>query len=59
MRRKTSLPAACPAVRGKPFLVAQRPLPSMMMAMCSGGGRAGASRFFFWNNGIILFLICV
>src|SRR5215203_7523343 len=29
-----SAPATCPAARGRPFEVAQRPLPSMMIATC-------------------------
>src|SRR5947209_5082530 len=33
-RRTASTPARCPAVRGKPRRVAQRPLPSMMIATC-------------------------
>jgi len=31
-----SAPARCPAVRGKRWRSAQRPLPSMMIAMCIG-----------------------
>ena len=34
-RRAASTPARCPAERGRPRRVAQRPLPSMMMATCS------------------------
>ena len=33
-------PSPCPATRGSPRLVAQRPLPSMMTATCRGSGRA-------------------
>ena len=29
-------PALCPAIRGKPFCFAHRPLPSMIMARCFG-----------------------
>src|SRR3989338_3521935 len=29
-------PTRCPSTRSKPLLTAQRPLPSMMMAMCFG-----------------------
>src|SRR3989304_2907443 len=36
MRRRFSVPARCPARRGSPRLRAQRPLPSMIMAMCCG-----------------------
>ena len=39
MRRNISAPALWPAVRGRPRFVAQRPLPSMMIAMWRGGGR--------------------
>src|SRR3990170_983109 len=35
-RRRFSVPARCPASRGNPRARAQRPLPSMMMATCSG-----------------------
>src|SRR5437899_6879603 len=35
VRRTASAPARCPAMRGRPRMVAQRPLPSMMMAACS------------------------
>src|SRR5262245_953674 len=34
-RRVAAMPASCPAERGRPRRVAQRPLPSMMMATCS------------------------
>src|SRR5579864_3128798 len=34
-RRNASAPARCPAMRGSPRAVAQRPLPSMMMAACN------------------------
>src|SRR5271157_4297144 len=34
VRRTASAPARCPALRTRPRLVAQRPLPSMMMATC-------------------------
>src|SRR5580692_5477369 len=37
MRRADSAPARCPAERGRPRDVAQRPLPSEMMAMCKPG----------------------
>src|SRR4051812_30541793 len=47
--RTTRAPAICPAVRGRPRALAQRPLPSMMIATwipdCAGvcwGGRACA-----------------
>jgi len=40
MRRNVSLPAAWPALRGRPRFLAQRPLPSMMIAMCRGTGRS-------------------
>src|SRR5215470_10918190 len=35
-RRTAFTPSWCPATRGRPRRVAQRPLPSMMMATCSG-----------------------
>src|SRR5580700_615204 len=35
VRRSASAPARCPAMRGNPRVVAQRPLPSMMMAACN------------------------
>src|SRR6188474_1727383 len=35
-RRMFSVPARWPAARGSPRCVAQRPLPSMMMATCRG-----------------------
>src|SRR5579863_5895368 len=35
VRRTAATPARCPAARDSPCLVAQRPLPSMMMATCS------------------------
>ena len=34
--RTALMPARCPATRGKPRFRAHRPLPSMMMAICSG-----------------------
>ena len=37
MRRNVSAPALWPAVGGGPRFVAQRPLPSMMIAMWRGG----------------------
>src|SRR5215469_15376750 len=37
-RRAVSRPALCPRLRGNPRFLAQRPLPSMMMATCCGGG---------------------
>src|SRR2546428_5325672 len=45
VRRTASRPVRCPATRGSPRAAAQRPLPSMMMAMCDGmraRSRAGA-----------------
>src|ERR1700733_7384209 len=35
-RRNASTPRRWPSARGKPLAAAQRPLPSMMMATCSG-----------------------
>src|SRR3990170_403377 len=35
-RRKFSVPARCPAMRGRPRASAQRPLPSMIMAIWVG-----------------------
>src|SRR5258708_16163990 len=40
-RRTASAPRRCPAMRGRPCDFAQRPLPSMMMATCAGGGGKG------------------
>ena len=37
--RADSAPARCPAERGNPRDVAQRPLPSEMMATCKPGSR--------------------
>src|SRR6202521_111198 len=37
-RRIASIPALCPMTRGSSRSRAQRLLPSMMIAMCSGGG---------------------
>jgi hypothetical protein len=37
VRRTALAPARCPALRGNPRDVAQRPLPSMMIAVCRGG----------------------
>src|ERR1700737_5397161 len=37
-RRIASIPALCPITRGSRRSRAQRLLPSMMIAMCSGGG---------------------
>src|SRR5580692_1339128 len=34
MRLTVSTPARCPAARGRPRARAQRPLPSMMIAVC-------------------------
>src|SRR5512134_296063 len=36
MARTASTPARCPALRSSPRRSAQRPLPSMMTATCSG-----------------------
>src|SRR5699024_11107421 len=33
----TVMPSLCPAIRGRPFLLAHRPLPSMIIATCFGG----------------------
>src|SRR5699024_4816116 len=33
----TVMPSLCPAIRGRPFLLAHRPLLSMIIATCSGG----------------------
>ena len=46
MRRTLATPRRCPSIRGKPCRWAQRPLPSMMMAMCRGRRfrRAGRRR---------------
>src|SRR6185437_9909360 len=41
VRRTASAPRRCPAMRGRPRDFAQRPLPSMMMATCAGGGGNG------------------
>src|SRR5690606_5032743 len=40
-RRMFSVPASWPAMRGRPRRVAQRPLPSMMMATWRGTTRSG------------------
>src|SRR5579862_5793571 len=37
VRRTDSAPRRCPATRGRPRAVAQRPLPSMMIATWLGG----------------------
>jgi len=37
-RRSAATPARCPAMRGNPRRVAQRPLPSMMIATCNPSG---------------------
>ena len=44
VERTDVTPARCPAMRGKWRRCAQRPLPSMMMAMCFGS-RSGSSRW--------------
>src|ERR1700722_2624029 len=49
MRRADSAPARWPAERGSPRAVAQRPLPSEMMATC----RPGASA-----NGVFVVMMC-
>src|SRR5260363_136927 len=36
MSRTTSTPLRCPAMRGNPFCMAHRPLPSITMAICCG-----------------------
>src|SRR3989338_9118783 len=36
MSSTRSIPRRCPSMRDKPFNCAQRPLPSMMMAICWG-----------------------
>ena len=36
VRRTLATPRRCPSMRGRPCRCAQRPLPSMMMAMCRG-----------------------
>src|ERR1017187_8491010 len=38
---KEASPASCPLVRGRPRAFAQRPFPSMTIAMCSGTSCAG------------------
>src|SRR5262245_38935321 len=40
MRRAALTPSRCPTTLGRPRRVAHRPLPSMMMATCSGSGCA-------------------
>ncbi len=40
--RTDSAPRSCPAARGSPRERAQRPLPSMMMAMCAGAEADGS-----------------
>jgi hypothetical protein len=40
--RKASTPARCPALRGKPRAFAQRPLPSIIMAMWRGSDIPGS-----------------
>ena len=42
VRRTASAPRRWPAMRGRPRDFAQRPLPSMMMATCRGGGSGSA-----------------
>ena len=42
-RRTGRRPALWPAARGRPRAVAQRPLPSMMIAMCRGSTLAVGS----------------
>ena len=42
-RRTAATPARWPATRGKPRRVAQRPLPSMMMATCNPSRGSSAS----------------
>src|SRR5262249_37913931 len=41
--RTVAAPCSCPLSRGSPRSFAQRPLPSMMIAMCRGDFRAGAA----------------
>src|SRR4030095_14306593 len=43
MSRTVRAPARCPAIRGMRRSSAQRPLPSMMMAMCCGRRSGGIS----------------
>src|ERR1700742_4823355 len=38
VRRTARAPSRCPAMRGNRRAAAHRPLPSMMMATCAGGG---------------------
>ncbi len=47
--RKVSAPTLCPACRGRPRFFAQRPLPSMMTAICRGTGRSATGVFFFFR----------
>ena len=41
VRRTLATPRRCPSIRGRFCRCAQRPLPSMMMAMCRGQRSAG------------------
>ena len=41
VRRTLATPRRCPSMRGRPCRCAQRPLPSMMMAMCRGRAAGG------------------
>ena len=63
VRRTLATPRRCPSIRGSPCCCAQRPLPSMMMAMCRGrfvgrnrqlARRRGRSSFAHGINSVIV-----
>src|SRR5262245_315215 len=53
-RRAALTPSRCPAIRGSPRRVAQRPFPSMITATCSGSGcaRMAARSLAAWGSGV-------